>query len=296
MTSKVDSEAPEPATSSAPSWWLAVVLATAVLAISSAAILVRGITEAHPLAIAFYRCMIAGMLFIPGLRRMSFRDIGLTVFAGACLAVHFATWFASIHQTTVMHATVLVCLSPVWVGVIESLSPKHRPSPRFWAGIAIAIPASAWMVTDTSGQVTLAGDLLAFIGGIAGGIYFAIGRRVRERVSIGAYACSVCFSAAFFLGGTAIVTSAPMWGFPWTEGLFILACVLGPQMLGHNGFNYALRYLPASLVSALLLLEPVGATVLAALIYTEVPTLTGALASSVVVAGVLTSIRSSADG
>ena len=41
---------------------------------------------------------------------------------------------------------------------------------------------------------------------------------------------------------------------------------LGPMMLGHTGFNWSLRYVPAYVVSLAVLAEPVGATLLAALI------------------------------
>jgi drug/metabolite transporter (DMT)-like permease len=42
-------------------------------------------------------------------------------------------------------------------------------------------------------------------------------------------------------------------------------------LIGHQGFNYAIRYVRASVVSIVTVLEPVGATVLAAIILHEVP-------------------------
>ncbi|MEK0431279.1 MAG: hypothetical protein RL139_1083, partial [Gemmatimonadota bacterium] len=41
---------------------------------------------------------------------------------------------------------------------------------------------------------------------------------------------------------------------------------LGPMLLGHTGFNWSLRYVPAYVVSLVILGEPVGATILAALL------------------------------
>jgi drug/metabolite transporter (DMT)-like permease len=46
---------------------------------------------------------------------------------------------------------------------------------------------------------------------------------------------------------------------------------LVPQLLGHTTFNWALRYLPAAYVSIALLGEPVGSTILAYFLLSEIP-------------------------
>ena len=63
-----------------------------------------------------------------------------------------------------------------------------------------------------------------------------------------------------------------MWGFSTTTWLCIAGLVLGPQLIGHNGLNYALRWFPAATISALTLLEPLGATALAMVVLGEHPT------------------------
>jgi len=50
------------------------------------------------------------------------------------------------------------------------------------------------------------------------------------------------------------------------ELLIFAGLALGPMLLGHTGMNWALRYLPAYVVNLTVLGEPVGATLLAALI------------------------------
>ena len=45
----------------------------------------------------------------------------------------------------------------------------------------------------------------------------------------------------------------------------------GCKLLGHNGFNYCLRYVRASIVSAIIFLEPLGAAILAAIFLAEIP-------------------------
>ena len=105
-----------------PGWRLVVVLAAAVLAISSSAVLVRGM-EAGPLAIAAWRTTGASLLLLPAwgpaLRQLERRDLLGVVLGGACLGAHFATWFGSLQLTTVLRSTLLVCTTPLWAGVLE---------------------------------------------------------------------------------------------------------------------------------------------------------------------------------
>jgi drug/metabolite transporter (DMT)-like permease len=54
--------------------------------------------------------------------------------------------------------------------------------------------------------------------------------------------------------------------------LWLLLLAIVPQLLGHSTFNWALRYLPASLVSITMLGEPIGSTILAYLLLKESPT------------------------
>ena len=43
----------------------------------------------------------------------------------------------------------------------------------------------------------------------------------------------------------------------------LLALAIGPQLLGHSSFNWALKYLSATLIALAILGEPVGSTILA---------------------------------
>ena len=49
------------------------------------------------------------------------------------------------------------------------------------------------------------------------------------------------------------------------------AITLGPQLMGHTVFNWALRYMEASIISGTILAEPVVAAFLAWLVLSERP-------------------------
>jgi drug/metabolite transporter (DMT)-like permease len=69
----------------------------------------------------------------------------------------------------------------------------------------------------------------------------------------------------------ALILEVPLGGHA-PEVLVVAALLaLGPQLLGHGSFNLAVRYLPAAVLGLLSLTEPVGASVLALMIFDERP-------------------------
>lgn len=247
--------------------WIA--LAVAVTAISTAAVLVRLAPDVHPIAAAFWRTLAVGLILSPGLRRLSRirrSDLLLTVTAALVLGLHFWAWFESIHRTTVLRSTLLVCLTPIWAGVLEGVVLRRPPRPRFWGGIGITLIGVGLMTGTGSGEANWSGDLLAILGGILAAIYLLLGRVVRERVDIDAYGSMLCLSCAAWLLIPALWLDVELTHFQRTEWIILAGLALGPQLLGHMGLNYAVRYLPAAVVSSMVLLEPVGAAILGAIV------------------------------
>ena len=114
------------------------------------------------------------------------------------------------------------------------------------------------------------GDALALIGGMLGAAYFIIGKRARQDLDIYTYGSWTCLASAVWLGLLALFqnTSLIVETIEWK---YLIYMALGPQLLGHIGLNYVLKYVSASFISMLLLFEPVGAGILAWLFLKEVP-------------------------
>jgi len=268
---------------------VALVLAVAIAAVSVAGTLVRLAPGASPVALAFWRVLLAAAVTLPFARRMSRHDVMLTVLGGLFLALHFWAWFASLGLTSVMRSTLLVCLTPIWAGVMEGVILRQAPGPRFWGGIAVAVSGVALM-TGGLGEGGWTGDALALLGGVLGAAYFTTGRLVRARVTIWTYAPYSCLATAFWLGilslgrGSSLALDGPGW---WVA----LGLAAGPQLLGHAGFNYAVGRLPAAIVASVILLEPVGAAIVAALVLGEVPGPREIAGAAVTIAGVAVAAR-----
>ena len=67
--------------------------------------------------------------------------------------------------------------------------------------------------------------------------------------------------------------------------LFLLLAIV-PNLLGHNLFNWAIKYVSTNIISISILFEPIGATLLAFIIFGEYLTYTQVLGGVVVIVGI----------
>lgn len=283
---------------------MALVLLLAIFGISLAAPLVR-LSHADPLAIAAWRLgfslLFIGAILVPTRgwrqwRRLDARALALAAGAGVMLALHFWSWNASLEMTSVAASVVLVNIQPVIVALISVAWLHEAPSRRQWLGIALAVAGAvvvAWGDAGESAGVTgaraLLGDGLALAAGVAAALYYLVGRKLRQALDLWPYVGLVygaCFVTLLGLAGAARLPLLPQ---PPRELAIFAALAAGPMLLGHTGMNWALKYLPAYLVNLTVLGEPVGATLLAAVLpgIREVPPALTLAGGGMVLAGIL---------
>jgi drug/metabolite transporter (DMT)-like permease len=279
------------------------VLTVGVLAVSFSAIFIRlaQTEEAVPsLAIAAWRTTIATLVLLPlallrrrqELRRLGTADWLLAALAGLMLGVHFGTWISSLAYTSITSSAVLVSTSPLWVGLAAPFV-LHEPLTRWLKiGLGLALVGSvviAWgdglQVADEGG--VMLGNGLALLGALAMAVYYLIGRRLRQGLSLLSYTTVVYGIAALTLVCYCLISQVPLVGYsPTAYGLFVLMAVF-PQLIGHSSFNWALAYLPATFVAVTIISEPVGASLLGILILGEVPAEVTIVGSLVVLIGIV---------
>jgi drug/metabolite transporter (DMT)-like permease len=83
----------------------------------------------------------------------------------------------------------------------------------------------------------------------------------------------------------ALVFDAPLWDYSGETRLWLAAITLGPQLMAHTVFNWALCYVEASVISGLVLAEPVISALLAWLVLSERRRLLTLLGGAVVLSG-----------
>lgn len=287
---------------SRPPALLPVVLAVGVLGISTSGPLAR-LAASPPLTIAFWRLTFAlvcivGCLAWTGewrsVRSLARRDLALAGVSGVMLALHFWSWIASLDLTTVAASVVLVNLHPLVIVTGSALLLGERPSRAQVVGLALAMAGGAIVALGDRASVggapdALVGDFLAVVGAVTVGIYYLVGRRLRAHLPLWAYVGLVYGACWLSVGALALATGtslAPTASGDWP--LFV-AIAVGPMLLGHTGFNWALRHVPAYVVSLVILAEPVGATLLAALLpgIAERPGASTLLGGAVVLVGLV---------
>ncbi|AFK19510.1 DMT family transporter [Haloferax mediterranei ATCC 33500] len=273
-------------------------LGVAILAISTSAILVRWST-APSLVKAFYRVVFTVALLAPValirhrgvLATISHRDLAAASGAGVALAAHFASWFESLNHTTVAASVTLVQAQPLFVAVGAWAFLDERVSRRTTIGIGVALAGMVLMsVSDllapSSAPRPLLGNGLAVVGAVTAAAYVLTGRSVRSRVALVPYVVVVYSVCAVTLLAVTLARGDPLAGYPLREWLLFLGMALGPGIFGHTVINWALAHLESSVVSVSLLGEPVGSTILALFLLTEIPTLPTVLGGAVVLFGI----------
>jgi len=267
-----------------PRWLPFVVLGVGLLAVSLGAVLARLAQGAGvaSLAVATWRLGLAALLVTPlalwqsrhDLAGLSRRQVGLTLAAGFCLALHFATWITSLEYTSVASSTALVTTNPLWIGLASFVLFGDRPSRTMLAGIGLSLAGSLCIFWSDSqhaapGANPLLGNALALIGSWCFSAYLLIGRRLRAGLPLPAYVWLAYSAAALFLLASSQVSGASLTGYAPATYLVMLGLALGPQLLGHTAYNWSLRHVSATFVAVVTLGEPVVSALLAFVLFGE---------------------------
>ena len=251
-------------------------MAVGVLSASVAAILIRYASAAEPLAISFWRCAAATIVLLPfaggKLRRLTRKTSALPALAGVLLAAHFATWITSLELTSIAASVLLVTSSPVFVALASWWILKDRLRPVVWVGIALTFAGTAAVAGGDLSGSSLEGNLLALAGGITVGGYALAGQISRRELGIVEYAIATYAVAGVLLAAVCLATRTALWGYDIQTWAAIAGLVIGPQLLGHTVLNFVLKDIDATTVSVAVMAEPVIASILAFILFSEVPT------------------------
>jgi len=261
--------------------WLGV--AVAVTSVSFAAPLFT-LTQAPPLTASFWRLAFACLLLLPfsrsawaAWRRTPPRDWLVLAAAGVALAAHFGLWVTSLGLTSIAASTTLVTLQAVFVALGGHWLLGDRLQGRNWGGVALAFGGSLVIAvadrTGSAGAAPLRGDLLALLAGLGSAAYFLVGRRVRQSRGLVDYVLPVYGFAAVALLLALPFAHQPLFDLgppaaclglgPGGTLLLLVLLAAVPMLGGHTVANWTVRYLPAHTVATWILLEPVGAALLA---------------------------------
>ncbi|MCI4011008.1 DMT family transporter [Brevibacterium sp. ZH18] len=285
---------PEPSAALA----IAAVLAGA-LCLSVSAILVK-LAGVDAATTAVLRCAIAVIALVPLALAERARHGGLSrsgilwaIAAGVALGVDYIAWTASIYLVGAGVATVLVNVQVIVLPLLALIIDRERVRWRF----IIAVPLMLVGVGLVGGVLSGAevgdravfGTVLALIAGTGYGIYLFLTRRATRRKAEGTIQPLIWASAsaavtasiiAMFTGGLHFTGISPR---SW---MLLIALALLGQVVAWLFINRGSTGLMPSVTSSLLLIQPVFALVLSALILAEKLTVAQVIGAVIVLVAV----------
>lgn len=241
----------------------------------------------------FYRMGIAAVvLSIPFLRGVrvegppSRHETLIALLAGLLFAGDLFFWNSGILISGATNPTLMGNTAPIWVGLGAMVFFKERPGRLFWIGLLVAIIGAAVILgVDTRNDVGL-GTLFGIFSGMFYGAYFLVVQRSRQKLTTLTSFWLSSAGSALALALLARLLNQPLTGYSGETYLYLLGLSLITHVGGQMAISYALGYLPASLVSPTLLLQPVLTGLLAVPILGESLTPVQVLGGGAVLLGV----------
>ena len=289
---------------------VSIVLAIAVIAVSTSAPLIRGAQSFVPeaglafsLFIAAARMTCASLIMVGpawvSRRGVTRKALLYTVLAGLFLGLHFGLWIGSLAFTSVAASVTLVTTNPLWVALIGTFLFGDRLSRRVWIGILVAVSGSVIIGLSDMGEagtLPLLGDAMALLGAVTVSCTLILGKKAQALGAPTLFYIGVSnIVAALVLLPIAAVFGVEVAQVPIPVWFFVLAMALIPQMIGHGAIAWSLTKVSASLVALVVLFEPFVAGLLAWAIFDEVPGIMVLLGAVVVLSGVFVVLTDKAE-
>ncbi len=274
---------------------LLVLLAIAVMSISLASILAV-LASAPGSVTAFWRLffsLFVLLIFRPFKMPEKIDFLIYPVIAGVSLGIHFASWIESLFHASVAVSTTIVCTHALFSGLFSSIFGERPRKAQIFGSITAL--TGVYFLSGADPSSTPYGVMLALIGAIAGGVYFTIGRFVKDKIAFNSYiflTYSLATLTTFFIN---TITTDDLVKFlfiyPTETWIYFILLALIPMSIGHTILNYVLRYMKALPVTTSVLGEAVGASILAYLILGQLLPITAYLSMLVVLSGIAIVLR-----
>jgi drug/metabolite transporter (DMT)-like permease len=258
--------------------------------------------EIAPLNLAFLRYALGGaclaalaQLLRPGALRLPKEELPKIALLGVLMYALFPLLFnTSLRYTTASRGAVILALAPLFTAVLGAFSRSERLKAVQWAGVVCSIAGVATVFAESGlgiagGRSAVVGNALMVLAALAGAVYGVAARPILMRfsatpvtaIAMLAGAALLCLPA-LFRDVTGQVSNAPT-----STNLLLLYLAIPGGALAFFLTSVALSRLSATQATIYINLNPLVATILAALLLDEVLTWWFALGFVLVVAGLL---------
>jgi len=272
------------------------ILVLGAVSIAFSPIFVR-FSDVDPIITAFYRIFLSLPFFLFFSSTKLIEKINFNVFknhfalifiSGLFFALDLICWHWSIKLTTVSKATFLSNLAPIVVIMYALFFLKERFSKFFMIAVLLSMSGMFLLLGESFqfNKTQFVGDLLGVLTALWYGSYIVTISQLRKKFNSttimflsGSVSSALVLIAALLFEQNLIPQSV----FTITV-LFLLGFIC--QFMGQTFITYSLAYLPASLSSLSLLIQPVTATILAYMFFEEKLTLIQFMGSILILIGI----------
>lgn len=224
--------------------------------------------------------------------RISLRDLPLFLGLGlGSVLVFTVCYFTAISMMSLSTAAILLYTSPIWIMLMSVLFFHEKLTVRKLLALALAFGGCVLVSGISGGGLTLAGLLIGLGSGIGYGLYSILGTVALRRYS--PYTVTTWTFLFAALGSLLIshpadiaakISSAPSVG---GLLLFCLLTALVTAVVPFLTYTLGLRTVEASKAGILATIEPMVATLVGILVFSEPMTLTSGLGVLLILAAVI---------
>lgn len=246
-----------------------------------------GLRTVPPLRLLAFRLEIAGLVSIPlylfrprgpsptaggPIRKKTLLDLWTLAYLGFFgVVVNMGGYVIGLNYTTVGHAGLIYGIGPVFILLLAWSQGLESMLPLSALGVIFAFAGTGILSAEHSMEFrsgTLRGDLITLAGTLGLALYTVLGKRVAGKYSPSEMNAYNYFVGAIFFLPVAIheaifLTRTGTWGsIRWSGWAAILYMALISAVAAYMVYFWALRYVPASRLSAVLYVNPVAIAVL----------------------------------
>lgn len=237
-------------------------------------------SDLSPAAITFWRMLLAlplltGFNYVINkkifFRAKSKKTIFYTALASLAFTTDLTLWHYSMNITSVANATIIVNSAPIFVALLAFIFYKELPAKGFGKSFLITYVGIIGLIIFSNNYANgkIFGDLLCMIAAIFYAVYLLIISKLNKETSLNIIFYTTFFCCLFSLVPIMINSKSfiPISSFEWIN-MFLMAflCQFGGQFL----ITFGIGKISASNGSIGLLMQPLTATLLAALIFSEI--------------------------
>jgi drug/metabolite transporter (DMT)-like permease len=287
------------------SGWLPTLVAVAVVVLWGASPVFTKLATAEldPLLIGLARTVLGGLAALPlaaALRsgpppRRLLLPFALSAFGGF---IAFPVLFSFGQRlTSAMHGGLILAALPIFTGLYAAAIERRAPSGRWWLGCAVAFAGEIVLIgaraAAAGGAGSLAGDLLVLAAALFASLGYVAGARLAQAgyASLGATLWGIMAASLVVAPGLAVVSGGALPAASWVAWAALGYLALVVSILGYVGWYWSLGRGGIARMGTIQFLQPLSGLALAFLLLGERPTATLAIATVLILAGVVIARR-----